>query len=335
MNNTPHISIITPVWNGLPLLQECIESVMNQSYADWELLISDDGSTDASRDYLRSLTDPRIRIFYQEKNLGIFGNLNALFKEAKGNYTQLLCQDDYFTSTQSLQAIHSYWEHAPADIAFVRFNYESIAKNRATIFTTGNVPAVIYPSQAALCFYTSGNIPGNLSNISLRTALISQIGGFRVDMPYAGDFETWVRIAEKQPFGIDAQNVIFVRRHPGAASNFLNKQGEIIRQKARIVNHLFEQLINQEVYSVFLLKLMGTLVYDSLERWVGFKSALRGNNAYLKELDRVEQDSDFVFASATARWAVFMCSFGGRMGRKYIASVLKKKHNQQFPDRSL
>ncbi|WP_299247294.1 glycosyltransferase [uncultured Cytophaga sp.] len=335
MNNTPHISIITPVWNGLPLLQECIESVLNQSYTNWELLISDDGSTDASREYLRSLTDPRIRIFYQETNLGIFGNLNALFQEATGEYTQLLCQDDYFTSSQSLQSIHTYWEQAPADIAFVRFNYESVGKNLATIFKAGKVPGVIYPSQAALCFFTSGNIPGNLSNISLRTSLIGQIGGFRLDMPYAGDFEAWARIAGKHPFGIDAQNLVFVRRHPGAASNFLNKQGEIIRQKARIVNRLFGKLANQEVYSVFLLKLMGTLVYDSLERWVGFKSALRGNDAYLKELDRVVKESDFVFSSATGRWAVFMCSFGGRIGRKFLASVLKKKHNQQYPDRSL
>ena len=76
---TPAISILTPVWNGLPYIKECVESVFSQEFQDWELIISDNGSTDGTRDYLDTLTDKRVQIFKQDKNLGIDGNLNFLF----------------------------------------------------------------------------------------------------------------------------------------------------------------------------------------------------------------------------------------------------------------
>ncbi|WP_083596579.1 glycosyltransferase family 2 protein [Cnuella takakiae] len=56
----PTISIITIVYNGMPYLEDCIESILKQEISTWELLISDDGSTDGSRAYLRSINDPRI-----------------------------------------------------------------------------------------------------------------------------------------------------------------------------------------------------------------------------------------------------------------------------------
>src|SRR5208282_2137762 len=103
------VSIITPVWNGLPFLKACVESVQAQRFEDWELLISDDGSTDGSREWLANLPDPRIRIFEQSRNLGIFGNLNFLFDRAIAPVSQILCQDDYFADSRSLDKLDRLW----------------------------------------------------------------------------------------------------------------------------------------------------------------------------------------------------------------------------------
>ena len=54
MSSVPAISILTPVWNGLPYVKECIASVLAQEFQDWELLIGDNGSTDGTREYLAS-----------------------------------------------------------------------------------------------------------------------------------------------------------------------------------------------------------------------------------------------------------------------------------------
>ena len=77
----PRISVLMPVYNGMPYIPDAVESVLAQDEQDWELVISDNGSTDSTRDYLRSLQDPRIRVHLQQANLGIFGNLNFLLAQ--------------------------------------------------------------------------------------------------------------------------------------------------------------------------------------------------------------------------------------------------------------
>ena len=89
------ISIVMPTYNGMRYLRQAVESVLQQDCADWELIISDDGSEDGTREYLATIEDPRIRVHLQEKNLGIFGNLNFLFHHVSYGVTQILCQDDY------------------------------------------------------------------------------------------------------------------------------------------------------------------------------------------------------------------------------------------------
>ena len=63
MPDVPAISILTPVWNGLPYIKECIESVLSQDFQDWEMIIGDNESDDGTSEYLRSFTDPRIKSF--------------------------------------------------------------------------------------------------------------------------------------------------------------------------------------------------------------------------------------------------------------------------------
>lgn len=91
----PTISVIMPSYNTpLPYLKEAVESILNQSFQDFEFIILDDGSTDDSPAYLNSLTDPRIRIIRNEKNIGITKSLNIGLRAAKGKYIARMDSDD-------------------------------------------------------------------------------------------------------------------------------------------------------------------------------------------------------------------------------------------------
>src|ERR1017187_1981378 len=92
----PLVSILIPVYNGEPFLAECIDSVLAQDFADYELLISDDGSTDGSSGVIRrhAERDGRIRWWRNPRNLGIGGNFNACLKAARGEYVKYVLQDD-------------------------------------------------------------------------------------------------------------------------------------------------------------------------------------------------------------------------------------------------
>jgi glycosyltransferase involved in cell wall biosynthesis len=74
MGGAPAISILTPVWNGLPYIKECVNSVLAQDFQDWEMIVGDNASDDGTSEYLRTLTDPRIKVFRHDKNMGVCTN---------------------------------------------------------------------------------------------------------------------------------------------------------------------------------------------------------------------------------------------------------------------
>jgi|GEM_PF-408676 len=278
----PIISIITPVWNGLPFLKECVDSVLAQDFQAWELLISDNGSTDGTRLYLDSLADPRIRIFKQEKNLGIMGNVNFLFKQAKASLSQILCADDFFIGTTSLKVIVDYWQSAPPQQGFVRFNHCEVSNLRTVELEKQITPAIIPAGCADIWFFTLGNIPGNLSNVSLRTSVVEEAGYFDEQLPSAGDFDFWIRVAGKFGMGTEKETVIGVRRHAKVASNYLNLKGQVIPQQVAI----YERLIDRLSVSYSRRKLVNYFNQNicAMHYRIGIKAALRGQFAYLKRL---------------------------------------------------
>lgn len=91
--NAPHVSIITPAYNAARYLPQAVASVVEQSFQDWELIIINDGSTDATRDYLDTLTDPRIRVIHQE-NGGVSRARNAGLECARGEFVTFMDADD-------------------------------------------------------------------------------------------------------------------------------------------------------------------------------------------------------------------------------------------------
>lgn len=89
---SPAISVCIPMYNAASFLKDCIDSILSQSFTDFELLIVDDGSTDDSKDIVRSYHDNRIRLIENEHDY--IGSLNILLKEAKGKYIARMDADD-------------------------------------------------------------------------------------------------------------------------------------------------------------------------------------------------------------------------------------------------
>ena len=94
-NAAPKITVLIPVYNCHRSVAEAIESILNQTFSDFELLLIDDGSTDGSIDILESFTDPRIRLVLNESNLGIPRTLNKGLGLARGRYFAVLDNNDY------------------------------------------------------------------------------------------------------------------------------------------------------------------------------------------------------------------------------------------------
>jgi len=281
MELSPKISIITPVWNGLPFIEECVTSVLNQDFQDWELIISDNGSYDGTREYLDTLADPRIRVIKQEKNIGIIKNVNFIFSQARAPISQLLCADDYFIKPTAITEILKYWESASPEIGFVKFNHRAQDIKMAMGKKQG-LPSIIYPAEADLWSFTFGCIPKNLSDVSIRTALVAEMGEFNYHLPAAGDFEFWIRAARKVVMGLSEENVVHVRKHEKVASHYQNLKGELFLQHIIIYENLIEELSSSHPHKSlvnFFNYEIATFHYRN-----AIKAAAHGNFKYLKQM---------------------------------------------------
>ena len=89
----PKVSVVMTVYNGMPYLQAAVESILKQTYRDWEFIIVNDGSTDGSADYLATLDDPRVRVVRQE-NQGQHAAANHGISLAAGEYIARMDADD-------------------------------------------------------------------------------------------------------------------------------------------------------------------------------------------------------------------------------------------------
>ena len=89
------ISVVAPVYNvPIPILKEAVESVLNQTFRDFEFIIVDDGASEECGNYLESLTDERVRIIHNLENLGTTKSLNIGFRAAQGKYIARMDADD-------------------------------------------------------------------------------------------------------------------------------------------------------------------------------------------------------------------------------------------------
>src|SRR5438132_13383598 len=96
----PDVSICVPLYNGAAHLAECLESVLGQTFADVEIVLVDDGSTDGTvtiaEDFVRR--DSRVRLYRNPKNLGLVANWNKCVELTNGEWIKFLFQDDFLQS---------------------------------------------------------------------------------------------------------------------------------------------------------------------------------------------------------------------------------------------
>lgn len=113
------ISVIIPVYNGEKYLRETIQSVLNQTYQDFEIVAVNDGSTDHSLEILESISDPRLKII-NKKNTGVSDTRNVALHASMGEYICFLDADDYL-SRNYLQHMYRIVENKNADMVVCNY----------------------------------------------------------------------------------------------------------------------------------------------------------------------------------------------------------------------
>jgi glycosyltransferase involved in cell wall biosynthesis len=212
------ISIILPVYNGVPYLQYSVQSVLAQSYTAFELLIVDDCSTDGSWQYLNDITDSRVKLYRNERNMGLFFNLNFLIGQSETSIIKLWSQDDILYENCIGQVVSFHNKHPQIGFSYTARHYIDSEGNSIDIDPKDDTPEIVSSQLHARIAFFTGSIAGNIANVAINRNVLNEVGLFNEQMKISGDFEMWIRLARKHPVGFIREPLVQLRNHKGQLS---------------------------------------------------------------------------------------------------------------------
>jgi len=204
---TPKVTVFIPVYNREQYVGEAIESILAQTFSDFEILLVDDGSTDASVERIRSFSDPRIRLVSNEINLGIPKTRNKGVELARGQYMAMLDSDDraYPNRLEKQVAfLDNHPEHAQVG-SWCRM----MDQDGHPLKKIKRQPELSDDIHAQFLFRCA------MSNRSImaRTAILKEYG-YRNDFPRCQDYELHVRLTKHYKVGNIPECLVYGRIHP-------------------------------------------------------------------------------------------------------------------------
>ncbi len=205
------LTVLLPVYNAEAFLRPAIESILGQSFGDFELLIMDDGSTDGSREVAASYDDPRIRRLDNGRNLGLIATLNRGLNLAQGEYIARMDADDRSFPERFERQLNFLDRHPEVGVCGTW--YQRTSPTGATLMKP---PAEDRLIRFGLTFDTVFAH----NTIMLRRALL-EAHGLRYDSghPYAEDYDFWVRCARHTRLANIPEVLLDYRFHAGNTSN--------------------------------------------------------------------------------------------------------------------
>ncbi len=186
--SAPLVSVILPVYNGERYLRESIESILTQTFRDYELVIVDDGSTDATAALLDTYTDPRIVRLTNPTNIGLIGSLNRALKLVRGTYIARMDADDISLPNRLEQQVEFLDNNPEIGIVGTRLQViDSFGKVRESVPDKRPIsPQVIHWMMFFGCMVTHATMMS-------RREVLDALGSYDPAFEHAEDYELFLR----------------------------------------------------------------------------------------------------------------------------------------------
>lgn len=189
----PLISVIIPAYNSEKTIQETIESVLKQTFTDFELIVVNDGSTDATLEIINSIKDPRIQVLTYP-NAGVAVSRNRGISHSTGEFISFLDADDLWTADKLEAQLKALQENPKAAVAYSWLDSIDESGNFLRPGTRITENGNIYDKLFLTPFVSSG------SNGLIRRQPLIEIGGFDESLAASQDYDLYLRLAARYDF---------------------------------------------------------------------------------------------------------------------------------------
>lgn len=196
------VSIIMANFNSIEFINQTMESVLSQTYTNWEFIIVDDCSTDNSREIIDSYKDDRIKRFYMDHHEHMVYGFNLGISHSTGDYLARIDNDDTWEPDKLEKQINYMEMHPDCGACFTLVNVidefgrtlTEIDTDRARVFNTANRSQTQWPRY----FFWNGSCLCHTS-VLMKREIIKTVGVYNYSLLQLQDFDLWVRIAKKYP----------------------------------------------------------------------------------------------------------------------------------------
>jgi glycosyltransferase involved in cell wall biosynthesis len=212
----PSVSIVLPTYNGSDFLTQSVESCLNQSLTDWELIIVDDASTDDTPRIAAGFAarDSRIRLIRHEKNRKLPGALNTGFAAAQGRYHTWISDDNLYT-LNALQTMRDALEcHPETDLVYADYAAIDDVGNVVEWVSAGDPPGLVSGNVVGPCFLYRARVHADLK-------------GYDETLFLAEDYDFWLRASSQFRLLHLRESLYHYRYHAGSLT--AKRQSEIRR----------------------------------------------------------------------------------------------------------
>ena len=198
METEPLVSICIPTYNRAGMIGKAIQSALDQSYPNIEVIVVDNASTDDTRSVVASYGDKRLSYIRNERNLGLFGNFNRCVEVARGEYVHILHSDDYINPDFTALCMAFFFAHPSVVMTSTRANIvnngtESPIPCSDTDFVLA-APEGFRQLLAARSFIAC-------PSVMIRRDVYQKLGLYSLEYPYSSDYYQYLKIARIHDIG--------------------------------------------------------------------------------------------------------------------------------------
>jgi glycosyltransferase involved in cell wall biosynthesis len=223
----PKVSVVIPSYNAMTYLPETLESVLGQTFADFEVLIINDGSSDHIVEWAAQIGDDRVKLISQE-NKGLPGARNTGIAEAQGEFIAFLDADDLWEPTKLEKQV--YRLNASPEVGLIHtwmLLVDEKGKSTGRVMTSeaeGNAWEQVIEKNVIAC-----------PSVVVRRSCFETVGVFDCNLNSVEDWDMWIRIAKHYPFALIREPLSYYRQLPNSMSKncqVMEKAFHIVIEKA-------------------------------------------------------------------------------------------------------
>ena len=210
MEVSPLVTVVIPTYNRASFLREAIDSVLEQTFRSFELIVVDDGSTDGTGDLLRSYGS-RLRSIYQE-NRGPSAARNAGIRAARGEWLAFLDSDDYWLPEKLAKQVAFVRENPHVRICYTEEIWYRRGRRVNPAKKHRKYSGWIFQRMLPLCIVSP-------SSVMIHRKVLDEVGMFDEELPACEDYDLWLRIGARYPIYLIPEPLIVKRNgHEGQQS---------------------------------------------------------------------------------------------------------------------